>query len=165
MTLADELIKSGVIVLCFDPSCDWIQRSSIQRYVTVRSYTAIEVPTESQIYDLTALTLKQQKEFVESFNRALFDYQITHGSSWYFCIYEEAHQYFQQGCLRSNNMQYSVRLLTQGRNFKISMALITQFGAMLDKDAMKFMEQRFIWQIERTERLRVCISVFPQKAA
>jgi DNA helicase HerA-like ATPase len=86
----------------------------------------------------------QQREFVERFNRALFERQIrSTQDQWYFCIYEEAHQYFPQGCLRAKAFQYSVRLLTQGRNFRISMALITQFSSMVDKDAMKFMNQRF----------------------
>lgn len=144
MMLADRLKEANVIVLCFDPSLDWVKRSSIKNYLTVKPNTQIEIPVESQIYDLSVLTLKQQKEFVERFNRALFDYQITYGSHhWYFCIYEEAHQYFMQGVLRSNDMQYTVRLLTQGRNFKISMGLITQFSAMVDKNAIKFMEQRF----------------------
>lgn len=143
MMLADKLIEAGIICCIFDPSRDWLKRGSIEKYITVKPHAKIEIPFESQIYDLSVLTLKQQKEFVESFNRALFDYQITHGLQWYFCIYEEAHMYFYQGVLRSNEMQYTVRLLTQGRNFKISMALITQFSAMLDKDTMKFMEQRF----------------------
>jgi hypothetical protein len=163
MMLADALMKRNVIVCAFDPSRDWLKRSSIQKYVTVRPYTNIEIPLESQIYDLSILTLKQQKESVERFNRAIFNYQIVNASRWYFCIYEEAHQYFPQGVLRSSEMQYTVRLLTQGRNFKISMGLVTQFSAMLDKDAMKFMEQRFFGASNEPNDAEYVSKFFPKK--
>jgi DNA helicase HerA-like ATPase len=137
-------MKEGVIVLVFDPSMDWLRRSSVSKYTTVRSYTIISIPTESIIYDLSLLTPSQQREFVERFNRALVEYQISSTKEkWYFCIFEEAHTYFYQGSMRSKTMQYTVRALTQGRNFKISMALVTQFSSMLDKDTMKFMVQRY----------------------
>jgi len=143
MYVADQLMKEGIIVLVFDPSMDWLKRSNVQKYITVQPYTTISIPSESTIFDLSIITPLQQREFVERFNHALFEYQIHNGNQWYFCIYEEACQYFPQGCLRAKNMQYSVRLLTQGRNFKISMALITQFSSMVDKDCMKYMDQRF----------------------
>jgi len=144
MLIAEKLISEGVIVVVFDPSTDWKTRSSIQKYVVVQPCAQIEIPRESLIYDLSVLTIAQQKRFVENFNRELFDHQIKNKSDqWYFCIYEESHQYFPQGCMRAKAFEYSVRLLTQGRNFKISMALVTQFSSMLDKDCMKFMCQRF----------------------
>jgi hypothetical protein len=143
MMLAEKLMAENVIVLTFDPSRDWIQRSNIRKYVTVQSYMDIKIPVESQIYDLSLVTIEEQKRFVERFNRALFDYQISHGTQWYFLIFEEAHQFYPQGVLRRKEMAYSVRLLTQGRNFRISMALVTQFSSLLDKGTMKFMTQRF----------------------
>ena len=144
MMLAERLTKEGVIVLVFDPSMDWLKRSNVSKYVTVQPFTPITIPTESMIYDLSLLTPSQQREFVERFNRALVEYQISSTKEkWYFCIFEEAHTYFYQGSMRSKAMQYTVRALTQGRNFKISMALITQFSSMVDKDTMKFMNQRF----------------------
>ena len=144
MMLSERLMKQGVIVLVFDPSMDWLKRSNVSKYVTVQPFTPITIPTESMIYDLSLLTPSQQREFVERFNRALVEYQISSTKEkWYFCIFEEAHTYFYQGSMRSKAMQYTVRALTQGRNFKISMALITQFSSMVDKDTMKFMNQRF----------------------
>jgi len=143
MMIADVMQSNDVIVLVFDPSRDWLKRSSIQKYLTVQPFTPITIPIESLIYDLSLLTLSEQKSYVERFNRTLFEHQISNGGQWYFCIFEEAHQYFPQGCLRAKAFQYSVRLLTQGRNFRISMALISQFSSMVDKDTMKFMNQRF----------------------
>jgi len=155
MTFAEKLISEGVIVLVFDPSLDWVKRSSISRYVTVQLFTAISIPNESVIYDLSLLTIEQQKRFVEDFNRELFDHQIKNtGDQWYFCIYEESHQYFPQGCMRAKAFEYSVRLLTQGRNFKISMALVTQFSSMLDKDCMKYMCQRFFGTSNESNDIR-----------
>ena len=154
MKLADIMRCNDVIVLVFDPSMDWLKRSGIQKYLTVQPFTPTTIPTESIIYDLSLLTLSEQKGYVERFNRALFEYQINNGSHWYFCIFEEAHQYFPQGCLRAKAFQYSVRLLTQGRNFRISMALITQFSSMLDKDTLKFMQQRFFGASNEPNDLR-----------
>jgi len=144
MMLAERLMKEGVIVLVFDPSMDWLKRSNVSKYTAVHPYTTVSIPTESMIYDLSPLTPSQQREFVERFNRALVEYQISSTKEkWYFCIFEEAHTYFYQGSMRSKAMQYTVRALTQGRNFRISMALVTQFSSMTDKDAMKFMVQRY----------------------
>jgi len=154
MMLSERLMKQGVIVLVFDPSMDWLKRSNVSKYVTVQPFTPITIPTESMIYDLSLLTLPEQKSYVERFNRALFEHQINNGSQWYFCIFEEAHQYFPQGCLRAKAFQYSVRLLTQGRNFRISMALVTQFSSMLDKDTLKFMQQRFFGASNEPNDLR-----------
>jgi hypothetical protein len=144
MMLAEKLQKQGIIVITFDPSLDWVKRSNIQNYVTVQPYAPITIPNESMVYDLSTIAPLQQREFVERFNRALVEYQINSTKEqWYFCIFEEAHTYFYQGSMRSKAMQYTVRALTQGRNFRISMALISQFSSMLDKDTMKFMNQRF----------------------
>jgi hypothetical protein len=144
MYVAQKLMSEGIIVLVFDPSVDWIKRSNVSKYVTVQPFAPITIPTESIIYDVSLLTPPQQREFVERFNRALVEYQISNTKEkWYFCIFEEAHTYFYQGSLKSTAMQYTVRALTQGRNFRISMALITQFSSMLDKDSMKFMVQRY----------------------
>jgi len=143
MYVAEKLMNDGIIVLVFDPSMDWLKRSNVSKYLTVQPYTPINIPNESMIYDLSLLTLPEQKSYVERFNRTLFQHQINDCSQWYFCIFEEAHQYFPQGCLRAKAFQYSVRLLTQGRNFRISMAMITQFSSLIDKNAMKFMVQRF----------------------
>jgi hypothetical protein len=142
--IAEKLMNEGITVLVFDPSQDWQKRSNIPNFLTVQPCTAITIPNESMIYDLSLLTLDQARNFVENFNRELFNYQVrSDAKQWFFCIYEEAHQYFYQGCLRSKNMQYTVRLLTQGRNYKISMALITQFSSNVDKNAIKCMTQRF----------------------
>lgn len=154
MIIADIMRNNDVTVLVFDPSCDWLKRSGIQKYLTVQPFTPIAIPTESMIYDLSLLTSPEQKSYVERFNRTLFEHQISNGEQWYFCIYEEAHQYFPQGCLRARAFQYSVRLLTQGRNFRISMALITQFSSMLDKDTLKFMQQRFFGASNEPNDLR-----------
>jgi len=154
MMIADIMRNNDVTVLAFDPSCDWLKRSGIQKYLTVQPFTPITIPTESIIYDLSFLTLPEQKIYVERFNRTLFEHQINNGSQWYFCVYEEAHQYFPQGCLRAKAFQYSVRLLTQGRNFRISMALVTQFSSMLDKDTLKFMQQRFFGASNEPNDLR-----------
>jgi len=145
MMIADRLMQHGVTVIVFDPTQDWQKRGSIPNYVVVKPYSIIEIPKQNMIYDLSLLTPQQQQKVVEDFNRRLFDYQVHDVlRKWIFVIYEEAHQYFRQGCMRAKNMQFSVRLLTQGRNYQIGVGMITQFSSLIDKDAMKYMMQRFI---------------------
>jgi hypothetical protein len=45
--------------------------------------------------------------------------------------------------MRSKLYQNTVRVMTQGRNFKVRFMCITQFAALIDKNAMRYMKQRY----------------------
>lgn len=138
MKICDEAMKEKAIVVCFDPSTDWIKRSSITQYVKVKPYTILDVPSVSTIYDLSLLSPIRQQRTVERFAKKLFKSQVeTSDRKQYLVIFEEAHTYFFQGSMKAKAMQNTVKLVSVGRNIDIACVLISQFAAMLDKFVVK----------------------------
>jgi len=138
MLICDKAVKENAVVVCFDPSLDWIQRSSIAHYMKVEPYTLLDVPSENIIFDISLLSPIQQQKSVETFSKRLFENQAESSDrKQYLVIFEEAHTYFPQGCMRAKSLQNTVRLLSVGRNVDIACILISQFAAMLDKFAIK----------------------------
>jgi hypothetical protein len=130
--------KANAIVIVFDPSLDWIARSSIKQYVKVEPYAVLDVPSESVIYDVSLCSPQDQQKIVENFAKNLFEHQAqAENRRQYLVIFEESHTYFYQGCMRARNMRNTVRLLSVGRNVDIAVILVSQFASMLDKFAIK----------------------------
>lgn len=138
MLISERAMKEGTIVSVFDPSTDWISRSCIAQYMKVESYTILDVPNESTIYDISLLSPLQQQKIVEDFSKLLFERQAKAvDRKQHLVVFEEAQTYFPQGCMRAKRFQNVVRLLSVGRNIDIACLLISQFPAMLDKFAVK----------------------------
>jgi len=145
MLHAEEMMKSGVTVLVFDATRDWIKRSSVPHVVSIvpnvpYSYVLND---HSIIFDMSLLNPMQQKEVVKKVCRDVWSHQVAKGNQWFYLIFEEGHLYFPEGCMRSRNYAEMVQLVTQGRNYKIRFEVITQFSAMIDKNVMRYMKQRF----------------------
>jgi len=138
MLICDRAMKEGAIIVVFDPSLDWIRRSSIADYMKVDRVRSLEVPNNSMIYDISLLSPMQQAKMVEAFSKRLFEAQAKAlERKQYLVIFEEAHTYFPQGCMRAKRLQNTVRLLSVGRNIDIACVLISQFASMIDKFAVK----------------------------
>jgi len=138
MMISERAMKENTTVVCFDPSLDWIKRSSIKQYLKVESYTSLQIPKESIIYDLSLCSPLQAQKIVEDFNEKLFESQAqAFDRKQYLVIFEEAHTYFYEGSMRSKKMQNSVKLLSVGRNVDIAVLLISQFASMLSKFSIK----------------------------
>ncbi|MCW4042601.1 MAG: hypothetical protein NWE90_02605, partial [Candidatus Bathyarchaeota archaeon] len=140
MLICERAMKQNTIIVVFDPSQDWIRRSSIKRYLKVESYTNLEIPSESLVYDLSLLSPIESQKVVERFSKRLFNYQAKIPEDkrrQYLVILEESHTYFYQGSMQSKRMQNSVKMLSVGRNVDIAVLLISQFASMLDKFAIK----------------------------
>jgi len=138
MLIADKCMEKYAIVICFDPSLDWITRSSIRQYAKVDSHTVLDVPKESVIYDVSLCSPQEQQKIMENFTRKLFEYQAqTENRKQYLLILEEAHTYFYQGCMRSKNLMNVVKLASVGRNVQIATLLLSQFSSALDKYLIK----------------------------
>jgi len=147
MYAASLLMKHDAIVLVFDSSQDWLNRSSILHYRTLASSFIDKIPDHSIIYDISHLTIRQQQGLVERFCRMLMRHQATipdQKRRHYFLIFEEVHTYFPEGCMRAKRFQNTVKMMTQGRNFKVRFMAITQFSSLIDKTAMRYMTQRFL---------------------
>jgi hypothetical protein len=138
MIVSDKAIRKNAVVVVFDPSQDWIARSSIKQYVKVEPYRNLDVPCESTIFDISLLSPNEERRTVESFSEKLFQSQASNPEcTRYLIVFEEAHTYFTQGCMRSENLANCVRMLSVGRNVSIACVLISQFASMLDKFAVK----------------------------
>lgn len=142
MMIADQLINEDIIVLAFDPSTDWMKRSSIRYYFMVKPYSHISVPQHSTIFDLSRLTPMQQQKFVDRFCKQLFEYQLDSEKRFYL-VFEEAQLFFPLNSLRSKKTQNAMRIVTVGRNVGVSVCAISQFPALIDKELIKHAQQ--IW--------------------
>ena len=97
---------------------------------------------------MSLLTVNQQKQLVKSVCQNLWSYQVRHAQQGkvlhqFYLVFEEGHNYFPQGCMRSKEYAEVVQVVTGGRNFNIRFEVITQFASMIDKDIMKYMRQRY----------------------
>ena len=157
MYCVDQLRKAGVYCAVFDPSQDWLRRYPASNVVTIDSISSIDKIhlKSATILDISSLTVPQTQEIVERFCQRIFEFQARtpiENRKKIMIIFEEAHTEFPQGILRAKRMQNAVRLLTQGRNFNIRMGMITQFAALIDKSAIRYMTQRFFgWSDEKND--------------
>jgi len=171
MYAADKLMKEGVIVVVFDPSGDWIERSSIPVYTqpdknnwTWRGLFG----TTSMIFDMSKLTVQQQQEFVEWFCKTIMQVQSELPSAQrnhYFLIFEEAQIYFPEGCMRAKRYQETVKMMSVGRNkiYQVRFMCITQFSSMIDKKAMRYMKQRYFGATDEPNDVEYVQKFFPRK--
>ena len=163
MEIAERLMKEGVIVVVFDPTQDWQNRSSIPIY-----YSDMPIESfieQSRIYDFSKLTVEQKQNSVEFFNKQIIRHQAElpeNKRKKYFIIFEEAHTYFPQGCMTAKRYQNTVQLMTQGRNFNVRFACITQFSALIDKNAMRYMRQRYFGSTDEPNDFEYVLRFFPK---
>jgi len=144
MQIVDRLINENIICIVFDSSMDWLKRSLISQYITVKPYTDLNVPYQNTIIDMSILTPIEQQRTVEAFCKKLFEHQINNMANKYYLVFEESQIYFPLSALSSKNTQNTMRLLTVGRNFNISLATISQFPALVSKELIKHAGQIFI---------------------
>jgi hypothetical protein len=144
MHIIDKLTDESIICIAFDCSLDWLKRSSISQYITVKPYTDLNVPYQNTIIDMSILTPIEQQRTVEAFCKKLFEHQINNMANKYYLVFEESQIYFPLSALSSKNTQNTMRLLTVGRNFNISLATISQFPALVSKELIKHAGQIYI---------------------
>jgi hypothetical protein len=136
--IADKCTEKDAVVVVFDPSLDWIARSSIKQYLKVEPYAVLEVPKKSIVYDISLCSPQEQQKILENFSKKLFEYQAqAQERKQYLLILEEAHTYFPQGCIRSKSLMNAIKLISVGRNIQIATLLLSQFSSVLDKYLIK----------------------------
>jgi hypothetical protein len=146
MYIASLLMKHGIMVIVFDSSQDWQTRSNVPQYRILRSCFVQDVPQTSQIYDTSMLSIPQQQALVELFCQKLMKYQAEISNALrreYFLIFEEASTCFPEGCMKAKKFQNTVKMMTQGRNYKVRFMAMTQFSSLIDKNVMRYMKQRY----------------------
>jgi len=144
MYLADQLMKEGIIVVCFDSSQDWQKRSSIARYQTLTIPHIDKVPENSLIFDISRLSVEQRQNLIENFSQKLYQEQAMNPSrKQYFLVFEEGSSYFREGFMRGKRFSNTAMLMSEGRNYGVRFMVITQFFASIDKMSMRYMRQRY----------------------
>ena len=144
MRIVDSLTNENVICVVFDSSLDWVKRSSIRQYITVKPYADLPIPKQNTIIDMSQLTPMQQQSIVEQFCKILFESQVNNLTNKYYVVFEESQLYFPLNSIRAKRYQNSARLLTVGRNIGVSLCAISQFPALIDKELVKHAGQIYI---------------------
>jgi hypothetical protein len=164
MRIAEQLQNEGIIVIAFDPSTDWLKRSSTQQYFTVKPFSDLPIPETSAIFDISRLTPNQAQRSVEQFCKTLFDFQVDNSAKRFYIIFEESQIYFPLSALSSKNTQNTMRLLCVGRNFGVSMCAISQFPATISKELVKHSGQLFIGYASEPNTLSYWKGILGKKA-
>lgn len=133
--IASLLMKHGIKVVVFDPTQDWMKRSSIPNAETIthefpKLYGKLYPPQLSIVYDISHLTIEKQQQLVEAFCKTLMQIQAEtpeDDRQQFFLIFEEAHTYFPEGCMRAKRYRETVKMMTQGRNFNVKNVIIPFF--------------------------------------
>jgi hypothetical protein len=163
MKIADQLMKEGILVVAFDPSTDWFKRSGITEYLKVDSLSDLPIPDQNMIVDTSMLTPMQQQQCVERFCKRLFEFQL-HSTKRFYLVFEEAQTFFPLNSLRSLKTQNTMRILTTGRNFNVSLCAISQFAATIDKELVKHAGQIFLGYAAEANTLAYWKGILGKKA-
>jgi hypothetical protein len=144
MYLVDRLMKAGVLVVVFDSSQDWLNRSSIAQYQTLAIPRIDKIPEDSIIFDISRLSVTERQGLIESFSETLYRCRVMNPSQkQVFLVFEEGSSYFREGFMRSKRFDNATMLMSEGRNYGVRFMVITQFFASLDKMCMRYMRQRY----------------------
>ena len=157
MYISDLLMQNNVIVIVIDSSQDWSLRSSIPKVQTITNTWIDQILEDSSIMDISFLTIQERQTYVENFCRILYEQQAKtpkHLRKQFFIVFEESHVYLTEAMLRSKKFQNITRLLTEGRNYNVRFACITQFASLISKVAMKFMRMRFFGYADEPNDLK-----------
>jgi hypothetical protein len=144
MYLVDRLRKEDILIVVFDSSQDWQNRSSISQYQTLAIPRIDKIPENSVVFDISRLSVEQRQKLIEGFSQKLYQHQAANPSRrQYFLVFEEGSSYFREGFMRSKRFSNTAMLMSEGRNYNVRFMVITQFFASIDKTAMRYMKQRY----------------------
>lgn len=163
MEISDQLMKEGVLVIVFDCSGDWVKRSGISEYLKADPLSDLAIPDQNVIVDTSMLTPMQQQNCAERFCKKLFEHQL-HSTRSYYLMFEEAQIFFPLNSLRSLKTQNTMRILTTGRNFNVSLCAISQFAATIDKELVKHAGQIFLGYASEQNTLAYWKGILGKKA-
>jgi len=163
MKIADQLMKEGIFVVVFDCSGDWVKRSGISEYLKADPLSDLAIPDQRVIVDTSMLTPMQQQQTVERFCKRLFEFQL-HSTQRFYLVFEEAQIFFPLNSLRSLKTQNTMRILTTGRNFGVSLCAISQFAATIDKELVKNAGQIFLGYASELNTLAYWKGILGKKA-
>lgn len=145
MHLAKAFIDNGIIVYVFDDSRDWMKRSTVPYYLSIKENAPqlVYSLSTSMIFDISLLTVRQAKNVVQKFCRSLFHERVQNPKPT-IVIFEEAQIYLPEGSMKSKASEEIMRLVTVGRNYGLRFVLITPFASNVDKLCIKSCKQKYL---------------------
>jgi len=164
----DNALVKKVIVVVFDPSGDWMERSTVPHVIRVKHKVRLPIPEESTIFDISGLGIKEHQEIVEQFCKDLLKHQSETPKELrnnYFLFFEEGQICFPQGILTAKRYQNTAKMMSVGRNkiFKVRFMCITPFSSLIDKKAMRYMKQRYFGATDEPNDVEYITKFFPRK--
>jgi hypothetical protein len=108
----------------------------------------------STVFDISRVPVAKRFLFANQLCQTLMDAHVNGHMRWECVIFEEAHTYLPNGCMRSlQKYGPTVDFVTQGRNYNLTFGLLTQFASQVDKLPVKLCEQRYFgWTYERNDK-------------
>jgi hypothetical protein len=163
MYIAEQLMRKGVIVVVFDPSQDWQNRSSIPQVQSLTLPYIPAIPQSSIVFDISRLSVLDRQRLIESFSALLYQHQASEQNrKEFFVFFEESSSYFKEGFMRAKRFANTSMLLSEGRNYSVRFGLITQFSALIDKTAMRYMRQRYFGFTCEPRDIEYIVRFFPK---
>jgi len=145
-------------IIAFDPVGNYKTISDIPSFYTVtkeRNYNQEKkewfypFPEDSLIYDLSLITPRTQKSFVNDVLEILWNNQVKKGSKWTLIILEEF-QLFGRN-LRGSVAQNLLRICSAGRNHKIRILAVSVDLALIDPAFIRLTSQRYYGRLNIEE--------------
>jgi hypothetical protein len=142
-TIVDMFFKQGYVVRIFDNSQSW-RRSSIANLAIIKPYGKFEPQyDQSYVFDVSLLSLEQQKIFIENIVDNDFNYTASlneNERNWRIYVFEEAELLVGT----HDNSKKILRLVATGRNLKLSYIAVAQRFAMVSTNLISLCGQLYL---------------------
>jgi len=156
MNIARTLMGGNVILFIIDPTKVWVENFHlIKNKVSIKRAELPSIDWNAHhIFDTSKLDAEDQRNFIEQFCRALMRAAVPKKSLKRMVIIEECHTPIPLMSTRSKQKANTLRLLTQGRHFRIQHMAITQFPTTCDDILIKLAEHRYFFRLDQNADIK-----------
>jgi hypothetical protein len=152
-TIVDVFLKEGYVVRAFDNSQTW-RRSSIANFAIIKPYGNFEPQyKQSYVFDVSLLSLEQQKSFIENIVDNDFNYTAClneNERNWRIYVFEEAELLVGT----HDHSKTILRLVATGRNLKLSYIAVAQRFAMVSTNLISLCGQLYLGMMHEQNDLK-----------
>lgn len=152
-TIVDVFLKEGYVVSVFDNSQTW-RRSSIPKLAIIKPYSNFEPQyNESYVFDISLLSLEQQKSFIENVVDNDFNYTAClneNERNWRIYVFEEAELLVGT----HDHSKTILRLVATGRNLRLSYIAVAQRFAMVSTNLISLCGQLYLGMMHEQNDLK-----------
>jgi hypothetical protein len=152
-TIVDMFFEHGYVVRIFDNSQSW-RRSSIANLVIIKPYSNFQPQyNESYVFDISLLSLEQQKRFIENIVDNDFNYTASlneNERNWRIYVFEEA-----ELLIGTHDQSKPIlKLVASGRNFNLSFVVVAQRFAMISTNLISLCGQLYLGTMHEQNDLK-----------